>query len=75
MYALYVAPGRYGGVGQALLQESVRRCTAAGHPRMYLGVLKGNARARRFHERAGFHTDGTEEPFDVDGVAVPRPGT
>ncbi|PZT70773.1 GNAT family N-acetyltransferase [Streptomyces sp. SW4] len=73
LYALYVAPDRLGGgVGQALLRESVRRCTAAGYPRMLLWVLRGNARARRFYERAGFHADGAEEPFDVDGVAVPE---
>ena len=59
LYAIYVDPGRYGaGIGHALLQESVRRCTAAGHDRMYLWVLKGNVRARAFYERAGFWPDG-----------------
>ncbi|MFE4577835.1 GNAT family N-acetyltransferase [Streptomyces chartreusis] len=73
LYAIYVDPGRYGaGIGHALLQESVRRCTAAGHPRMLLWVLKGNDRARRFYERAGFQADGAEEPFEVDGVEVPE---
>lgn len=73
LYAIYVDPGRYGaGVGHALLQESVRRCTATGHDRMYLWVLKGNTRARAFYERAGFRADGAEEPFEVDGVAVPE---
>jgi GNAT superfamily N-acetyltransferase len=73
LYAIYLDPARYGrGIGHALLQESIRRCTAAGHPRMYLWVLKGNTRARAFYERAGFHPDGTEEPFDVDGVPVPE---
>lgn len=73
LYAIYVDPGRYGaGIGQALLQESVRRCTAAGHTRMLLWVLKDNARARRFYERAGFRPDGAEEPFEVDGVGVPE---
>lgn len=73
LYALYVDPGRYGdGIGRALLQESVRRCAAAGHARMLLWVLKGNARARRFYARRGFRPDGAEEPFDVDGVLVPE---
>ncbi|MEU9911120.1 GNAT family N-acetyltransferase [Streptomyces sp. NPDC051001] len=73
LYAIYVDPGRYGaGIGHALLQESVRRCTAAGHDRMYLWVLKGNVRARAFYERAGFWPDGAEEPFEVDGVPVPE---
>ncbi|KUO19969.1 GNAT family N-acetyltransferase [Streptomyces dysideae] len=73
LYALYVDPARYGrGIGHALLQESVRGCTAARHPRMLLWVLKHNARARRFYERAGLRPDGAEEPFEVDGVAVPE---
>lgn len=73
LYAIYVAPDRFGGgIGHALLQESLRRCTAAGHKRMHLWVLKGNAPARGFYERAGFHADGAEEPFEVDGVPVPE---
>ncbi|MGW0016376.1 N-acetyltransferase family protein [Streptomyces tendae] len=73
LYALYVDAGRLGtGVGRTLMQESVRRCEGAGHARMLLWVLKDNARARRFYERAGFGPDGAEEPFDVDGVAVPE---
>ncbi|AQS71853.1 GNAT family N-acetyltransferase [Streptomyces pactum] len=73
LYALYVDAGRLGtGVGQALLGESVRRCTAAGHTRVLLWVVGGNTRARRFYERAGFRADGAEEPFEVDGVEVPE---
>ncbi|MET7378657.1 GNAT family N-acetyltransferase [Streptomyces sp. NPDC005526] len=73
LYAVYVAPDHWSaGVGRALLRESARRCAAAGHPRMLLWVLKDNARARRFYERAGFRPDGAEEPFEVDGVAVPE---
>ncbi|GHI99404.1 hypothetical protein TPA0906_12700 [Streptomyces olivaceus] len=73
MYALYVDTGRFGaGVGRALLGEAVRRCGAAGHPRMLLWVLRGNARARRFYERSGFLADGAEESFEVRGVAVPE---
>ncbi|MFJ8535335.1 GNAT family N-acetyltransferase [Streptomyces sp. NPDC093591] len=73
LYALYVDPGRFGGgIGHALLQESLRRCTAAGHARMLLWVLEHNTRARRFYERAGFRPDGAEEPFEVDGVDVPE---
>jgi len=73
LYAIYVDVEQFGaGVGPALLRESVRRCADAGHRRMLLWVLKGNDRARRFYERAGFTADGAEEPFDVDGVAVPE---
>ncbi|NUS30724.1 MAG: GNAT family N-acetyltransferase [Streptomyces sp.] len=73
LYAIYVDAGRFGGgIGHALLQESVRRCTRAGYPCVYLWVLDGNTRARAFYERAGFHPDGAEEPFEVDGVPVPE---
>ncbi|MFF1446260.1 GNAT family N-acetyltransferase [Streptomyces sp. NPDC058295] len=73
LYAIYVDTEHLGrGVGRALLQESTRRACALGHSRMYLWVLEGNATARRFYERAGFHADGAEEPFEVEGVAVPE---
>ncbi|MEU3485712.1 GNAT family N-acetyltransferase [Streptomyces massasporeus] len=73
LYAIYVHPDQVGrGVGRALLAESVARCSAAGHGRLLLWVLKENDRARRFYERAGFRADGAEEPFEVDGVAVPE---
>ncbi|MET9730910.1 GNAT family N-acetyltransferase [Streptomyces sp. NPDC006458] len=73
LYAIYVAPEHYGdGVGRALLAESVRRCTAAGHARMLLWVLRENIRARRFYERAGFAADGAEEPFEAGGALVPE---
>ncbi|MFR9794325.1 N-acetyltransferase family protein [Streptomyces sp. MS06] len=73
LYALYVDPDRWGtGVGRALLEESVRRCSAAGRPRMLLWVLRDNTRARRFYERAGFRPDGAEEPFEAGGVPVPE---
>ncbi|MBB5126230.1 ribosomal protein S18 acetylase RimI-like enzyme [Streptomyces albaduncus] len=73
LYALYLRPERIGqGVGRTLLTEVTHRCAAAGHRTMYLWVLKDNARARRFYERAGFGADGAEEPFEVDGVEVPE---
>ncbi|MFJ6926056.1 GNAT family N-acetyltransferase [Streptomyces nigra] len=73
LYALYVDPARIGtGAGRALLAESLRRCSLAGHRRMLLWVLRDNVRARRFYARAGFGPDGAEEPFEVDGVPVPE---
>ncbi|MET8078612.1 GNAT family N-acetyltransferase [Streptomyces sp. NPDC005303] len=73
LYAVYVDPRRYGtGIGHALLREALWNRTALGHDRMYLWVLKGNSRARRFYERAGFEADGTEEPFEADGIPVPE---
>ncbi|GAA0908785.1 GNAT family N-acetyltransferase [Streptomyces thermoalcalitolerans] len=73
LHALYVDPVRRGGgIGRALLTEAVRRCVASGPARMFLWVLKENAGARRFCERAGFSADGTEQSFEADGTAVPE---
>ncbi|MEZ3180984.1 GNAT family N-acetyltransferase [Streptomyces pimonensis] len=73
LYALYLPPERIGqGVARTLLTEVTHRCAAADHPRIRLWVLGGNARARRFYERAGFGADGAEESFEVDGVVVPE---
>ncbi|MFC5672248.1 GNAT family N-acetyltransferase [Streptomyces incanus] len=73
LYALYLRPQHIGrGVGRALLSAAVRYCAAAGHQRMYLWVLEGNAPARRFYERAGFAADGAEEAFEVGEAVVPE---
>ncbi|MFK4071497.1 GNAT family N-acetyltransferase [Streptomyces sp. NPDC029674] len=73
LYALYAHPEQYStGVGRALLQECAARCAAAGHGRMRLWVLEGNARARRFYERAGFTPDGARDPQELDGTPVPE---
>ncbi len=74
LYAIYVSGDHLGsGVGHALLEESVRRAGTRGQARrMYLWVLRENAPARGFYERAGFRPDGTEEPFEVEGTAVPE---
>ncbi|WP_455360396.1 N-acetyltransferase family protein [Streptomyces sp. SYSU K21746] len=73
LYALYVHPGHFStGAGRALMDETLTRATAHGHPALLLWVLTGNSRARRFYEKAGFAPDGAEESFDVDGVAVPE---
>ncbi|WP_432586286.1 GNAT family N-acetyltransferase [Streptomyces sp. HD1123-B1] len=73
LYALYVRPGLVGtGIGRALLGESLDRVAERGFPRLRLWVLRDNARARRFYERAGFAPDGGAEAYDVDGVSVPE---
>jgi L-amino acid N-acyltransferase YncA len=71
LYAIYVDPAHLGGgIGRALLAAAAERCPAGA--RLLLWVLKGNAPARRFYERAGFRADGAEEPFEADGVPVPE---
>jgi ribosomal protein S18 acetylase RimI-like enzyme len=68
LYALYVLSGYYGhGVGQALLDHAL-----SGRPAQ-LWVAKDNARARRFYEKNGFTTDGTEQvDADLDGLVEIR---
>ncbi|NUK57682.1 GNAT family N-acetyltransferase [Streptomyces lunaelactis] len=73
LYAIYVLEEQLStGVGRALMTELTGRAVADGFAGMLLWVLKENDRARRFYEKAGFAPDGAEEPFEVDGVAVPE---
>ncbi|MCM2386942.1 GNAT family N-acetyltransferase [Streptomyces albipurpureus] len=73
VYALYVVPEEIStGVGRALMTELTTRAEARGLPELLLWVVKGNDRARRFYEKAGFAPDGPEESFEVAGVQVPE---
>ncbi len=71
IYALYVSPERIGsGLGRALMAATVDLLRDAGHPAAVLWVLRGNARARRFYERAGWAPDGGMDP-QTDGLGIP----
>ncbi|MEU7315414.1 GNAT family N-acetyltransferase [Streptomyces sp. NPDC007083] len=73
LYALYVHPDHIGtGVGRLLMAAVLEDAAARGCPRMFLWVLEGNARARRFYERAGFAADGLTSAFEVGGAEVPE---
>ncbi|MFF0624268.1 GNAT family N-acetyltransferase [Streptomyces sp. NPDC004296] len=73
LMALYVAPALLGtGIGRALLDTGTARARARGYGALYLWVVHGNARARRFYERAGFAPDGAQEAYDVGGWRVPE---
>ncbi|MFH8586771.1 GNAT family N-acetyltransferase [Streptomyces celluloflavus] len=73
LFALYVTPGLIGtGIGRALLTAGLDRARAAGWETLCLWVVRGNTRARRFYERAGFVPDGAEEAYEVAGVSVPE---
>jgi GNAT superfamily N-acetyltransferase len=59
LYAIYVLPDAWGGgVGQALMAETLARLQAEGFDRAILWVLEDNPRTRRFYELAGWHADG-----------------
>lgn len=68
LYALYALPEAIGtGIGRELtmrVRELARRSEAR---RLHVWVVEGNARARRFYERAGFAADGGREEFDAGG--------
>ncbi|WP_117208019.1 GNAT family N-acetyltransferase [Allorhizocola rhizosphaerae] len=49
---------RGAGVANVLLAEAERQVAANGHDRAWLAVVGGNARARRFYERNGWHSEG-----------------
>jgi GNAT superfamily N-acetyltransferase len=54
LYAIYVDPAHQRhGIGRRLFLHVVRRLHELGHRSMCLWVLSGNAKARRFYERAG----------------------
>lgn len=65
---VYVAAGHRGsGVAAVLLAEAERRIAAAGFDTAWLAVVPGNARARRFYERQGWHDAGG---FDYEAVTA-----
>ncbi|MFJ8822941.1 GNAT family N-acetyltransferase [Streptomyces sp. NPDC102467] len=73
LYALYAHPAHLStGVGRALLDACAGAAVAAGYSVLRLWVVEGNARARRFYERAGFAADGAREPYEVGGAQVPE---
>jgi len=56
---VYVAAAHRGkGVADALLAEAERQVRENGHDVAWLAVVSGNARARAFYERMGWHDDG-----------------
>jgi len=59
LYALYVTPAWWStGAGRALMGRVLVCLEADGYRQVVLWVLAGNARARRFYDRAGFAPDG-----------------
>ena len=57
-------PHRGTGLAAVLLAEGERQVAAAGHDVAWLAVVDGNARARAFYEREGWHDTG-DSPYEV----------
>ncbi len=59
LYAIYVRPAQWGtGAGRALMRQALALAAEAGYTDISLWVLEGNARGRRFYQRAGFQATG-----------------
>jgi phosphinothricin acetyltransferase len=58
--SIYVAEGMQGhGIGRALLEELIRRCTGSGFTQMVAVIgNSANAGSQRVHQRLGFETVG-----------------
>ena len=71
---LYVAaPARGTGVANALLRHA-ERSIAARFDVAWLAVAPGNARARRFYERGGWHdAAGFDYATEIEGGTMPVP--
>ena len=72
------AAARGTGVADALMQEAERQVRENGHETAWLAVVAGNARARRFYERAGWLDEGpfdyaaaVDAPVETGTIAVP----
>ncbi len=71
IYALYVLPQFWGtGRGRALLGEALRRLHSAGFRQATLWLLKGNQRAARFYQAAGFIPAGARKTVSLPGVEL-----
>ena len=52
------------GLAGQLLEVAERQVAASGHTTAWLAVVEGNARARAFYERQGWHDEG-DLPYEV----------
>ena len=63
---VFVGPvARGSGLAAALLTEAERQVASAGHDEAWLAVVTGNARARRFYEKRGWHDSG-DLPYELN---------
>ena len=68
---VYVSARHRGsGIANTLLVEAERQVAAGGHPKAWLAVAPGNARARRFYERQGWVDEGRFD-YRAAGMIVP----
>lgn len=72
LYAIYLDPPRFReGVGSRLWRALCSAMQEAGARHAALWVLTDNERARAFYDATGWHHDGKEQTFTIDGVEYP----
>ena len=65
---IFVDPDHHGqGVAAPLLADGERRLREAGYDVVWLAVVVGNARARRFYEKHGWY-DAGDLPYEVTAL-------
>jgi RimJ/RimL family protein N-acetyltransferase len=69
--AIYAVPEYWNtGVGRQMMTFALRRIKDLNYENVLLWVFKENARARRFYEKFGFISDGTEKPAPFRNSAL-----
>lgn len=69
--AIYLLPECFGkGFGRILLKSGVDKLHSWGYSKIYLWVLAGNERARKFYEKNGFVNSGEEKKIEIGGKAL-----
>ena len=73
IYAIYLSPSVWSrGLGAELLETAQDDLVVRGFSIITIGVLAGNARARRFYELHGFAADGASRPVFLGGTRLPE---
>ena len=66
--SIYLLPEVFGrGIGGQLLGAVLTELSHIGYHKVYLWVLEGNARARRFYETHGFRCLGEAKDIEIGG--------
>ncbi len=69
--AIYVLPDAWGtGCGVALFSGAAQALREMGYEKIYLWVLAGNLRARKFYEKAGMRESGAARSVEIGGSSV-----
>lgn len=70
--SIYVLPGNQGkGIGKQLLQKAAELAKQNGFDRIFLGVMKQNAKSLAWYKKEGFVFD-EEQPFTMGNTSVPH---